>query len=164
MVCLLQVPANQSAANRFSHDISRMLDNPPKKLCHRRAHSEIITLPNDLNFSDLGVMGSTVTDGPSSDETEEEILYAYLDINKFKSSSQISESSATATPPTDPSAAASTGGGKGIWVEENVPRARHQHSLSMDGCVTCYRSNCRVSVDVLPVIGAIVLHIMLTFS
>ncbi|KAK8709532.1 hypothetical protein V6N13_060547 [Hibiscus sabdariffa] len=100
-------------SNRFSHDISRMLDDPPKKLGHRRAHSEIIILPNDLNFSELGVMGAT-----------------------------ISESLATATPPTDPSAAASTGGGKGMWGEENVntgvgssmkPRARHQHSLSMDG-------------------------------
>ncbi|GMI96058.1 basic leucine-zipper 69 [Hibiscus trionum] len=79
---------------------------------------------------------ATATDGPSSDETEEEVLYAYLDINKFnsssiKSSSQVGESLATATLPTDPSAAASTGGGSvGSCMK---PRARHQHSLSMDG-------------------------------
>ncbi|KAE8698044.1 putative transcription factor PosF21 [Hibiscus syriacus] len=141
-------PANSgqtSDSNRFSHDISKMPDNPPKNLGHRRAHSEIITLPDDLNFdSDLGVFsGPTATDGHSSDETEEEILSTYLDINKFNSSSVILSSqvgmfSATAAP----SAAAGTGGGTWTSGEENAsngvgssrkPRSRHQHSLSMDG-------------------------------
>ncbi|KAL4284229.1 hypothetical protein GQ457_16G028150 [Hibiscus cannabinus] len=128
-----------SDSNRFSHDIiSKMPDNPPKKLGHRRAHSEIITLPDDLNFDfDFGIVGPTATDGPSSDETEEEMYSAYLNISKFNSSfitssSHIGESSATAAPP----AAA------GTWGEENAstgvgssgkPRGRHQHSLSMDG-------------------------------
>ncbi|KAK8560695.1 hypothetical protein V6N13_026131 [Hibiscus sabdariffa] len=115
-----------------------MPDNPPKKLGHRRAHSEIITLPDDLNFDfDFGIVGPTATDGPSSDETEEEMYSAYLNISKFNSSfiissSHIGESSATAASP----AAA------GTWGEENAstgvgssgkPRGRHQHSLSMDG-------------------------------
>ncbi|GMI71871.1 hypothetical protein HRI_000856400 [Hibiscus trionum] len=134
-----------SDSNRFSHDIiSKMPDNPPKNLGHRRAHSEIITLPEDLNFDiDLGIVGATATDGPSSDETEEEMFSAYLDINKFNSSfvtssSQVGESSAMAAPPS----AAGTGGRTGTFGEENAstgvgssrkPRGRHQHSLSMDG-------------------------------
>ena len=87
-----------SEPNRFSHDISKMSDNPPKNLGHRRAHSEILTLPDDISFdSDLGVVGAA--DGPSySDETEEDLLSMYLDMDKFNSSSttsmfQVGESS-----------------------------------------------------------------------
>ncbi|KAH1089498.1 hypothetical protein J1N35_016755 [Gossypium stocksii] len=136
-----------SDSNRFSHDISKMPDNPPKNLGHRRAHSEIITLPDDINFDgDLGVVGAA--DGPSySDETEDDMLSMYLDIDKFNSSSvssmfQVGKSSATTAPNSGPSAAVSMGAGTATSGEENAsvgfgssekPRIRHQHSQSMDG-------------------------------
>ncbi|KAJ0230143.1 transcription factor PosF21 [Hirschfeldia incana] len=131
-----------SDANRLNHDMSRMLEHPPKKIGHRRAHSEILTLPDDLSFdSDLGVVGSgTNADGPSfSDDTDEDLLSMYLDMDKFNSSS-------TAT-----SSAAAAQVGEPSWRNESVmmhhtgsasnpqssfgerPRVRHQHSLSMDG-------------------------------
>ncbi|CAF2261443.1 BnaA08g28440D [Brassica napus] len=109
---------SSSDANLFSHDISRMSDNPPKNLGHRRAHSEILTLPDDLSFdSDLGVVGAAA-DGPSfSDDTDEDLLSMYLDMDKFNSSEA---SSSQMCEPSEPA-----------WNER--PRARHQHSQSMDG-------------------------------
>ncbi|MBA0616282.1 hypothetical protein Godav_016341 [Gossypium davidsonii] len=136
-----------SDSNSFSQDISKMPDNPPKNLGHRRAHSEIITLPDDINFEgDLGVVGAA--DGPSySDETEDDILSMYLDIDKFNSSSvtsmfQVGKSLTTTAPNSGPSAAVSMGAGTATSGEENAsvgvgssekPRIRHQHSQSMDG-------------------------------
>ncbi|TYH55558.1 hypothetical protein ES332_D09G243300v1 [Gossypium tomentosum] len=136
-----------SDSNSFSHDISKMPDNPPKNLGHRRAHSEIITLPDDINFDgDLGVVGAA--DGPSySDETEGDMLSMYLDIDKFNSSSvtsmfQVGKSLTTTAPNSGPSAAVSMGAGTATSGEENAsvgvgssekPRIRHQHSQSMDG-------------------------------
>nr|KJB37975.1 hypothetical protein B456_006G229500 [Gossypium raimondii] len=136
-----------SDSNSFSHDISKMPDNPPKNLGHRRAHSEIITLPDDINFDgDLGVVGAA--DGPSySDETEDDMLSMYLDIDKFNSSSvtsmfQVGKSLTTTAPNSGPSAAVSMGAGTATSGEENAsvgvgssekPRIRHQHSQSMDG-------------------------------
>ncbi|MBA0830752.1 hypothetical protein Goarm_015262 [Gossypium armourianum] len=136
-----------SDSNRFSHDISKMPDNPPKNLGHRRAHSEIITLPDDINFDgDLGVVGAA--DGPSySDETEDDMLSMYFDIDKFNSSSvtsmfQVGKSSTTTAPNSGPSAAVNMGAGTATSGEENAsvgvgssekPRIRHQHSQSMDG-------------------------------
>ncbi|XWS09349.1 hypothetical protein CRYUN_Cryun40dG0077500 [Craigia yunnanensis] len=133
-----------SEPNRFSHDISKMPDNPPKNLGHRRAHSEILTLPDDINFdSDLGVVGAA--DEPSfSDETEEDLLSMYLDMDKFNSSSatstfQVGESSVLAGAAAAPVGA---GAGTGVLTGENVSigggsseksRVRHQHSQSMDG-------------------------------
>ncbi|KAK6255410.1 hypothetical protein SCA6_016715 [Theobroma cacao] len=135
-----------SEPNRFSHDVSKMPDNPPKNLGHRRAHSEILTLPDDISFdSDLGVVGAA--DGPSySDETEEDLLSMYLDMDKFNSSSatsafQVGESS-VAAPAAAPVPAVGVGVGTGMLAGENVsvgvgssekPRVRHQHSQSMDG-------------------------------
>ncbi|KAK8548301.1 hypothetical protein V6N13_054898 [Hibiscus sabdariffa] len=133
-----------SDSNRFSHDISKMPDNPPKNLGHRRAHSEILTLPDDISFdSDLGVVGTG--DGPSySDDTEEDLFSMYLDMDKFNSSSatsnfQLGESSAT----TGAQATAPVAAGAGTEMNgENAsvtvgssekPRVRHQHSQSMDG-------------------------------
>nr|VDD08375.1 unnamed protein product [Brassica rapa] len=109
---------HSSDANLFSHDISRMSDNPPKNLGHRRAHSEILTLPDDLSFdSDLGVVGAAA-DGPSfSDDTDEDLLSMYLDMDKFNSSEA---SSSQMCEPSEPA-----------WNER--PRVRHQHSQSMDG-------------------------------
>ncbi|CAH2038788.1 unnamed protein product [Thlaspi arvense] len=128
---------SSSDANRFSHDISRMPDNPPKNLGHRRAHSEILTLPDDLSFdSDLGVVGAA--DGPSfSDDTDEDLLSMYLDMDKFNSSasssSQMGEPSELAwrnelgsTPNLQSTPGSSS----------ERPRIRHQHSQSMDGSTT----------------------------
>ncbi|KAM5570118.1 putative transcription factor PosF21 [Rosa sericea] len=128
-------------SNHFSHDISRMPDYPPRKLGHRRAHSEIVTLPDDIGFdSDLGVVG--VTDGPSfSDETEEDLLSMYLDMDKFNSSSatstfQMGEPSAFAAPAA-PATRALTSSTENVSMGTHErPRVRHQHSQSMDGSTT----------------------------
>lgn len=125
---------------RFSHDVSRMPDNPPRNRGHRRAHSEILTLPDDISFdNDLGVVGRF--DGPSfSDEIDEDLVSMYLDMDKFNSSSATStfqggESSSAA-------AAVSVSAGLAAGVESfgpglsERPRVRHQHSQSMDGSTT----------------------------
>ncbi|KAI4371424.1 hypothetical protein MLD38_019663 [Melastoma candidum] len=118
------------------HDIiSQMPDNPPKSRGHRRAHSEILTLPDDLSFdSDLGVVGGG--DGPSfSDETEEDLLSIYLDMEKFGASAtsllQLGDPSSASL---DVGAVADSLGteSKGTASSER-PRIRHQHSQSMDG-------------------------------
>ncbi|KAE9600404.1 hypothetical protein Lal_00046364 [Lupinus albus] len=131
----------------FSHDISRMPDNPPKNRGHRRAHSEILTLPDDISFdSDLGVVGGA--DGPSfSDDTEEDLLSMYLDMDKFNSSSATSTSqfgepfnaaAASGSGPTlAPASGATTSSTVNIVTGTNErPRIRHQHSQSMDGSTT----------------------------
>ncbi|KAL3835070.1 hypothetical protein ACJIZ3_009806 [Penstemon smallii] len=127
-----------SDSSRFSHDISKMPDNPPKSLGHRRAHSEILTLPDDISFdSDLGVVGF---DGPSfSDETEEDLFSMYLDMDKFNMSSatsafQIGDSSNTpAAELGSLSAPGNTSADNGPHSLDQKPRIRHQHSQSMDG-------------------------------
>ncbi|KAL7176850.1 hypothetical protein ACSBR2_030231 [Camellia fascicularis] len=126
-------------SSHFSHDISRMPDNPPKNKGHRRAHSEILTLPDDISFdSDLGVVGGL--DGPSlSDETEEDLLSMYLDMDKFNSSSatsafQVGEPSSAAAAQTPASATSPTENVAPSFSER--PRVRHQHSQSMDGSTT----------------------------
>ncbi|KAG2725986.1 hypothetical protein I3843_01G088600 [Carya illinoinensis] len=135
-------------SSRFSHDISRMADTPRRSLGHRRAHSEILTLPDDISFdSDLGVVGGA--DGPSfSDETEEDLLSMYLDMDKFNSSSatssfQVGEPSSAAAAPTPALAAMPTPASGAATSSENFaigsnerPRVRHQHSQSMDGSTT----------------------------
>lgn len=135
-----------SDSSRFSHDISRMPDNPPKNLGHRRAHSEILTLPDDISFdSDLGVVGGA--DGPSfSDETEEDLFSMYLDMDKFNSSSATSSFQVG-----EPSGAAgASASGQTVHMglpaassmeavvagSSEKPRVRHQHSQSMDGSTT----------------------------
>ncbi|XP_022722537.1 probable transcription factor PosF21 [Durio zibethinus] len=137
--------------NGFSHDISKMPDNPPKNLSHRRAQSEIVTLSEDINFnSDLGVVGEA--DGPmDSDETEDDLLTMYLYMDKFNSSSanstfQVGESSTPAGLASAPVAAvgvgAGAGAGTGMLAGENMsigvgssdkPRVKHQQSQSMNG-------------------------------
>uniref|UniRef100_A0A1J3EQ11 Putative transcription factor PosF21 n=1 Tax=Noccaea caerulescens TaxID=107243 RepID=A0A1J3EQ11_NOCCA len=127
-------------ANRLSHDMSRMLDNPTKKIGHRRAHSEILTLPDDLSFdSDLGVVG-TAADGASfSDETEEDLMSMYLDMDKFNSSATSSaqvggEPSGTGTAWKNESMAGSASNPQNTLSGFGErPRVRHQHSQSMDG-------------------------------
>ncbi|RVW91851.1 putative transcription factor PosF21 [Vitis vinifera] len=120
-------------SNRFSHDISRMPDNPPKNLGHRRAHSEILTLPDDLSFdSDLGVVGGA--DGPSfSDETEEDLFSMYLDMDKLNSSSATSSFQMGEPSSAAPLGSASAAMTENVVARPNDRRVRHQHSQSMDG-------------------------------
>ncbi|KAK4784020.1 hypothetical protein SAY86_018388 [Trapa natans] len=131
--------------SHFSPDLSRMTDNPPRNMGHRRAHSEILTLPDDLSFdSDLGVVGGAA-DGPSlSDETEEDLLSMYLDMDKLNSSvvSSFQAGDSSSTPvsagPVAMEHVSSMGAGNAsseALAEGPIerPRIRHQHSQSMDG-------------------------------
>lgn len=141
-------PATSSDSSGFSHDISRMSVNPPRNRGHRRAHSEILTLPDDISFdSDLGVVGGA--DGPSfSDDTEEDLLSMYLDMDKFNSSSatstfqmgeQFNAGGASGLGPVSAGQAsgAGTSSGENVALGTNErPRIRHQHSQSMDGSTT----------------------------
>ncbi|XP_022137753.1 probable transcription factor PosF21 [Momordica charantia] len=136
--------ANSDSGHRFSHDISRMPDNPPRNIGHRRAHSEILTLPDDIYFdSDLGIIGGSA--GPSlSDDTEEDLLSMYLDMDKLNSSSATSAipmgESSTAIAEVAVTHASATGSAtsvddSAVGLKER-PRVRHQHSQSMDGLST----------------------------
>lgn len=120
-----QQQTSTATTTSFSHDLSRMPENPRKNTGHRRAHSEILSLPDDISFdSDLGVVGGTAgaCDGPSfSDETEEDLFSMYIDMDKVNSAT--SEFQGRDSP-------ASYGG------ERERVRVRHQHSQSMDGSTT----------------------------
>ncbi|XP_062199367.1 transcription factor RF2a-like [Phragmites australis] len=103
------------------YDISRMPDFPTRNTGHRRAHSEILSLPDDLDLSAPGA-----GDGPSlSDENDEELFSMFLDVDKLNSSCGAS-SEAEAE-----SSSAAGGGGEGAGLG-HAPRPRHQHSQSMD--------------------------------
>ncbi|KAK1289312.1 putative transcription factor PosF21 [Acorus calamus] len=110
-----------------------MPDFPPRNnLGHRRAHSEILSLPDDISFdSDLGVVGSAAdSGGPAlSDEGEEDLFSMYLDFDKFPSSSR---TSGDPSPRTNSMVGASASVGP-IEPGEKPVRMRHQHSQSMDG-------------------------------
>ncbi|XP_061357554.1 probable transcription factor PosF21 [Gastrolobium bilobum] len=70
--------SSSSDSATFSHDINTMSDNPPRNRGHRRAHSEILTLPDDISFdSDIGIVGA--------DDNDEDLLSMYLDMDKFNS-------------------------------------------------------------------------------
>ncbi|CAH8282480.1 unnamed protein product [Eruca vesicaria subsp. sativa] len=129
-----------SDANRLSHDMSRMLEHPPKKIGHRRAHSEILTLPDDFSFDfDLGLVGSVTTnaDGPSfSDDTDGDLMMSmYLDMDKINSSAtssvQVGEPSVTDWK-NEMHITGSTSNPLNSSFGER-PRVRHRHSHSMDG-------------------------------
>ncbi|KAL8140349.1 hypothetical protein V2J09_006370 [Rumex salicifolius] len=128
-------------SSTYSHDLSRMPDTPSKNVRHRRAHSEILTLPDDITFdSDLGVVG--LPDGPAfSDETDEDLFSMYLDMEKVNSSSATSQleigepSSAAAQAALHPQWSGHAGGMESDNVHQR-PRIRHQHSFSMDGSTT----------------------------
>ncbi|GJM99244.1 hypothetical protein PR202_ga16329 [Eleusine coracana subsp. coracana] len=106
------------------YDISRMPDFPTRNTGHRRAHSEILSLPDDLDLSAPG--GG---DGPSlSDENDEELFSMFLDVDKLNSScGALSEAEAESS--------AAGGGGEGAGPGQ-APRPRHQHSQSMDGSMS----------------------------
>ncbi|PKU66479.1 probable transcription factor PosF21 isoform X1 [Dendrobium catenatum] len=120
---------------RFSQDISRMPDFPARNISHRRAQSEIISLPDDISFdSDLGVVGCM--DGPALfDDTEEDLFSMYIDLEKFNTSAGTSEevlqlgdpSGATAPP------APQQHTGNLASTLTDKPKFRHHHSHSLDG-------------------------------
>ncbi|CAO2202760.1 unnamed protein product [Urochloa humidicola] len=87
--CAGNAPAMQSPPTAHTEcDMSRMPDSPMRKPGHRRALSDIIGLPDDL---DLGAPGSG--DGPAlSDENEEELFSMFLDVEKLNSRCGASES------------------------------------------------------------------------
>jgi hypothetical protein len=92
-----------------------MPDFPTRNPGHRRAHSEILSLPDDLDLSAPG--GG---DGPSlSDENDDELFSMFLDVDKLNSSCGPSSEAESS------SAAAAGGTGHGA-------RPKHQHSQSMD--------------------------------
>ncbi|KAL9233188.1 hypothetical protein vseg_008217 [Gypsophila vaccaria] len=110
-------PTPQTAAS-FSNDLSRMPEHPPKTAGHRRAHSEILSLPDDICFD--GDIAAVDGGAPSfSDDTEEDLFSMYIDMERVSSetgdaaSSEFRSKEAVA-----------------------VGRSRHQHSQSMDGSLT----------------------------
>ena len=105
------LPPRRSATPPPEYDISRMPDFPTRNPGHRRAHSEILSLPDDLDLSAPG--GG---DGPSlSDENDDDLFSMFLDVDKLNSSCGPSEEA-------ESSSAAAAGG----------MRPKHQHSQSMD--------------------------------
>ncbi|WVZ65566.1 hypothetical protein U9M48_014907 [Paspalum notatum var. saurae] len=103
------------------YDISRMPDFPTRSGGHRRAHSEILSLPDDLDLSAPG--GG---DGPSlSDENDDDLFSMFLDVDKLNAACGAS-SEAEAE-----SSSAAAGGSEGAELG-HAPRPRHQHSQSMD--------------------------------
>ncbi|KAF8701110.1 hypothetical protein HU200_007068 [Digitaria exilis] len=100
------------------YDISRMPDFPTRNAGHRRAHSEILSLPDDLDLSAPG--GG---DGPSlSDENDEDLFSMFLDVEKLNSSCGASSEA-------EAESSSAAGGGAELG---HAPRPRHQHSQSMD--------------------------------
>ncbi|XP_042396876.1 probable transcription factor PosF21 [Zingiber officinale] len=112
-----------SDAERFSYDVSRMPDCPPKNSGHRRAHSEILSLLDDFSFgSDLGVVRSH--DEPSlSDETGEDLPSMFVDAENFSSCATSSSLSICEVSPAPDVPSGSS----------ERPRMRHRHSQSLDG-------------------------------
>ncbi|KAJ4903371.1 putative transcription factor PosF21 [Raphanus sativus] len=146
----LPPPSPSGRCSPFS-DMSRMLEHPPKKIGHRRAHSEILTLPDDLSFDfDLGLVGNgsgTNADVPSfSDDTEGggDLLSMYLDMDKFNSSTATSSSAAQVGEPSGTAwknelVVTHTGSTSSNHQNSSFgerPRVRHQHSHSMDGSLS----------------------------
>ncbi|CAA6667735.1 unnamed protein product [Spirodela intermedia] len=134
-------PSEQALLGRrdsgsFSRDISGMPDLPPRNLGHRRAQSEILSLPDDISFdSDLGVVGSG--DGPAmSDDADEDLFMMYMDIEKIGSSAETSGALVFSGEP----AAAPQGENSSSSGLTDRPRFRHQHSQSMDGSTSINRS------------------------
>ncbi|CAM8981984.1 unnamed protein product [Rhodiola kirilowii] len=104
----------------------QMLENPPKKSGHRRVHSDIIMLPENLYF-DPGMVGPSFSD--------EDLVSMYLDMDNINGSScqGVAGPALALVPPTVLSAP-QTGGRVAALADK--PRIRHQHSQSMDGLST----------------------------
>lgn len=143
--------------HHFSTDVNKMPDIPPRNRGHRRAHSEIaVRLPDDISFDrELGVVGS---DCPTlSDEADDDLFSMYIDMDKFTGLSASSTQAMTATtqsgseggltPPSQSTHHSRSVSMDGVFsgfqnnnsgfgpggVTSDKPRARHQHSQSMDG-------------------------------
>ncbi|EAZ09753.1 hypothetical protein OsI_32042 [Oryza sativa Indica Group] len=113
-----------AAAAAAEYDISRMPDFPTRNPGHRRAHSEILSLPEDL---DLCAAGGG--DGPSlSDENDEELFSMFLDVEKLNSTCGASSEAEAES--------SSAGAAAAVAAEDDAAdhgaRPKHQHSLSMD--------------------------------
>uniref|UniRef100_A0A0E0M3F0 BZIP domain-containing protein n=1 Tax=Oryza punctata TaxID=4537 RepID=A0A0E0M3F0_ORYPU len=107
------------------YDISRMPDFPTRNPGHRRAHSEILSLPEDL---DLCAPGGG--DGPSlSDENDEELFSMFLDVEKLNSSCG---ASSEAEAESSAAGAAATAAAACRGETAHGARPKHQHSQSMD--------------------------------
>ncbi|KAF0914065.1 hypothetical protein E2562_026481 [Oryza meyeriana var. granulata] len=103
------------------YDISRMPDFPTRNPGHRRAHSEILSLPEDLDLCAPGA-----GDGPSlSDENDEELFSMFLDVEKLNNSCGASSEAEA-----ESSSAAAAAAGRGEAA--HGARPKHQHSQSMD--------------------------------
>ncbi|KAL6644433.1 hypothetical protein ACP70R_016041 [Stipagrostis hirtigluma subsp. patula] len=114
--------AGPSPTTHTECDISRMPESPARNPGHRRALSDIVGLPDDL---DLG--GAGAGDGPGlSDENEEELFSMFLDVDKLNSQCGASES--------ESSCATAGGGGEATPTSAlgAGARPRHHHSHSMD--------------------------------
>ncbi|KAG1328279.1 putative transcription factor PosF21 [Cocos nucifera] len=106
-----------------------MPDFLPRNPGHRRAHSDILGLPDDISFySDLGVLGS-------HDDIDDDLLSAYFDNEKLFNSSPPSSSGPSGGEPSGLAAAppAPLQTEKLVSASNERPGAGHQHSQSMDG-------------------------------
>lgn len=93
---------NKGKAPILEADLSQMPDAPNRGLYHRRAHSEIIALPDDVTL-DIGVQ--------SSDENEDDLFSLFIDMEKLEQNEflQLSNNPAQAlNPAKDPMAGAVT--------------------------------------------------------
>ncbi|KAG8050540.1 hypothetical protein GUJ93_ZPchr0009g920 [Zizania palustris] len=118
-------PSSSSTAPPPEYDISRMPDFPTRYPGHRRAHSEILSLPEDLDLCAPGA-----GDGPSlSDENDEELFSTFLDVEKLNSSCGASSEAEAEAESSAGAAAAGRGEPAGLG---HGSRSKHQHSQSMD--------------------------------
>lgn len=106
----VSMPNPSPANSHFSQDISRMPDYPQKKPGHRRAHSEIVSLPDDIGYGHFSM---------------------YMDMEKLISSPVTSGSGLTAGESSSASPSPNDYDSGGSTSEK--PRVRHRHSYSMDG-------------------------------
>eukprot|EP00246_Nothoceros_aenigmaticus_P002138 TRINITY_DN12935_c0_g1_i1.p1 TRINITY_DN12935_c0_g1~~TRINITY_DN12935_c0_g1_i1.p1 ORF type:complete len:478 (-),score=67.78 TRINITY_DN12935_c0_g1_i1:713-2146(-) len=146
-----------SPGHNFSTDVNQMPDTPPRRRGHRRAQSEIaFRLPDDVAFErDLGMHSSEMP--TLSDDAGEDLFSMYIDmekINSFAGASapapgQKGEGGSTPAPPHHSrslsvdgvlsnfnSGRVGVGGGSGSTSHipsEQLRRATHRHSASMDG-------------------------------
>lgn len=123
-------PAPSSASSNFSQEISRMPEFPPRRSGHRRAHSEILCLPDDLNLEidpGVGVPGDAQS---ISDDADEDLFSMFMDLEKIGTFNEVSQQAvpvafpAAEATPTESSNSVSGSEGQG---------SRHRHSQSFDG-------------------------------
>ncbi|KAM0946527.1 putative transcription factor bZIP family [Dioscorea sansibarensis] len=110
------------AAVMFSTDINRMSEFPPLNNGHRRAHSENLGFQDGFRFDgELRVVGSGA-DGPSSDDTDEDVFAMFIDAEKLE-----------ADLPTAAEVSAIKSADVAVAASKRPARIRHQRSLSAEG-------------------------------